>query len=61
MHNRKLILTFTGLGILFTIAFFFIGYGQFESGLWMLWFGAFTATLATYAGANVAQKKVLKK
>ena len=61
MHNRKLILTFAGLGILTGIALFFIGNGQFDPGLWMLWFGSFSATLGIYAGANVVQKKVLKK
>lgn len=61
MHRTKLKLTFVGLGILCSLALAFILKGQFDSGLWMAWFGAFAMVLGIYASANVAQKGVMKK
>ena len=61
MTNRKLKLTITGLVALCLIALGFILKDRFEPMLWGGWFVAFTGTLGIYAGANVAQKNVLKK
>ncbi len=61
MHRTKLKLTFIGLGILCLLAGAFILKNQFDSGLWMAWFGAFAMVLGIYAGANVAQKNVERK
>ena len=60
MKRTKLALTIMGLFILTVIALGFWLKDQFEPGLWTFWFIAFNGTLGIYAGANVAQKKVLK-
>jgi len=54
-------LTLIGLGMLGVLAFAFILKDWSEPALWMAWFAAFGGTLGIYAGANVAQKGVLKK
>jgi len=56
MKHTKLKLTLIGLLILVALAAAFIMKEQFESGLWMLWFGSFTMVLGIYSGANVVQK-----
>jgi len=56
MKHTKLKLTIMGLIILIGLAAAFIIEEQFESGLWMLWFGSFTMVLGIYSGANVVQK-----
>jgi len=60
MKRTKLKLTLIALGMLAAIAVGFIAKDQFEPTLWMAWFAAFASTLGIYAGANVAQKGVLK-
>lgn len=60
MTHTKLKLTVLGLVILCLIAVGFILKDQFEPMLWTGWFVAFAGVLGIYAGANVAQKKVLK-
>jgi len=61
MHRTKLKLTFVGLGMLFLLAIAFLIRGWSDSGLWLGWFGSLGMVLGIYAGANVAQKGVVKK
>ena len=54
-------MSFIGLGILILIAMGFFIAGQFDAGLWGLWFIAFDMIIGAYMTANVVQANVISK
>jgi hypothetical protein len=59
--KTKLRMSLLGLAILCVIGGLFVGFGQWDPGLWILWFGAFDGIILGYAAANVAQSQVISK